>query len=108
MTTKARKTLTEALTSSELTPEMEAFIKGDTSTSVSLNAQATKETPEIEEAVQPQVEVKQKKSMRKLTIELEEDLYDAFALACFNQNPRTKMAKQIRAWVEDFVAKNKK
>ena len=86
---KQRKPLSETLGSeNEITPEMEAFRKGVSPTS-----------PVHEEVVKENKSPKQK--TRKLVIELEPELYDAFAEACFHK--KLKMAKVVRAWISEFT-----
>jgi hypothetical protein len=46
-------------------------------------------------------EAKPKGKNRKLVVELEPDLYDAFALACFTN--KKKMAKLVREWIKGFT-----
>ncbi len=81
------------------TPEMMAFRKGDV---VPLqDTQQTQIQPsKVEEEILPAVKEKNK----KLVIELEPDLYDAFATVCFKQ--KRKMAKVVRQWIEDYVQAN--
>lgn len=85
MTAKPRKPLSESLKETELTPEMEAFRKGNT----------------IPEKVEQVVEAKKLKHHRKLVVELEDELYDAFATVCFKK--RKKMAQVVRAFIEEYA-----
>lgn len=81
------------------TPEMVAFRKGDV---VPLqNTQQTQVQPsKVEDATTLSVKEKNK----KLVVELEPDLYEAFATVCFKQ--KMKMAKVVRQWIEDYVQAN--
>ncbi|MBW4635760.1 MAG: hypothetical protein KME30_28940 [Iphinoe sp. HA4291-MV1] len=89
--TKQRKVLSESLNespNSKITAEMEAFRKG------------VIPAPKVAEEVA--IESKSpKQKTRKLVIELEPELYDAFAATCFNK--KLKMAKVVRAWISEFT-----
>lgn len=91
-----RRTFAEIL-SEDLTPEMEAFRKGEDliqeppATEVILETSPTSNEPE-----EPALKGKN----RKLVVELEPDLYDAFSTVCFHK--KLKMAKLVRKWIEDF------
>ncbi|MBW4595543.1 MAG: hypothetical protein KME46_22220 [Brasilonema angustatum HA4187-MV1] len=86
---KQRKPLSETLgNENDISPEMEAFRKG-----------VSPAPPVHEEVVEENKSPKQK--TRKLVIELEPELYDAFAAACFHK--KLKMAKVVRAWISEFT-----
>lgn len=103
-----RKSLSE-LKSMGLTPEEEAFRKGETLPSTptpdpiqeELPAPATKASK-----AKPQTNAGEKKPQKKLVVELDEDLYEAFALVCMQSRPRRKMAKVVREYIEKFVKNN--
>jgi hypothetical protein len=90
-----RRSLTDSL-NEDLSPEMEAFRKGE---------EPKKPAPVTQEPLaQIEDEPKAKMKNRKLVIELEESLYDAFATTCFTK--KIKMAKLVRQWVEEYTKEN--
>jgi hypothetical protein len=90
-----RRSLTDSL-NEDLSPEMEAFRKGE----------EPKRTAPVEQEPIAQIkdEPKAKMKNRKLVIELEESLYDAFATTCFTK--KIKMAKLVRQWIEEYTKEN--
>jgi hypothetical protein len=91
-----RRTFAETL-NEDLTPEMEAFRKGEDPVQESLVPAILPEiSPTPDEAEEPVPKGKN----RKLVVELEPDLYDAFSTVCFHK--KLKMAKLVRKWIEDF------
>lgn len=107
---KPRRTFAETF-SEDLTPEMKAFRKGATPVQEQIiqeqiiqeqavPSDTSKALPLQREAEEPAPKGKN----RKLVVELEPDLYDAFATACFTQ--KLKMAKIVRKWVEEFCQEN--
>lgn len=91
-----RRTFAETL-NEDLTPEMEAFRKGEDSVQESSVPAILSETSLIPDELQ---EPAPKGKNRKLVVELEPDLYDAFSTVCFHK--KLKMAKLVRKWIEDF------
>jgi hypothetical protein len=94
---KSRRPLSDTL-GEDLTPEMEAFRKGALPVQEQPVSVATPaRLPLLTEADEAPAS---KGKNRKLVVELEPDLYDAFATACFQK--KIKMAKLVRQWVEDY------
>ena len=98
MSAKQRKPLSESLQATEeFTPAMEAFRKGVTPlASASATPEATAQpSPELPKEKEP------KPKNRKLVIELEPELYDAFATHCFQR--KVKMSTVVRAFIASQV-----
>jgi len=74
---------------------MEAFRKGVTPLA---SASATPEATELPKEKEP------KPKNRKLVIELEPELYDAFATHCFQR--KVKMSTVVRAFIASQVEEN--
>ena len=98
---KSRRPLSDTL-AEDLTPEMEAFRKGALPVQEQPVSVALPEQPIFSTGADEAPTVKGKN--RKLVVELEPDLYDAFATACFHR--KIKMAKLVRQWVEDYSNAN--
>lgn len=98
---KSRRSLSDTL-GEELTPEMEAFRRGSTSIQEKPLPLITPE--ELPLSIEVNEAPASKGKNRKLVVELDPDLYDAFATACFQK--KIKMAKLVREWVEDYTKVN--
>ena len=98
---KSRRPLSDTL-AEDLTPEMEAFRKGALPVQEQPVSVTPLEQPTLSTETDEASAVKVKN--RKLVVELEPDLYDAFATACFHK--KIKMAKLVRQWIEDYSNTN--